>query len=134
MTRAVKLPAPDVDERTDDMETRMLYCRGHGHRMLERPVSAARFLEMAQMGYREEVFVCVTQMPGSDTIGCGYSRTVVYDRNSGDIVESETDYANRGYLLKPGAGRLPRAVARVALWARTDADLYRRPKGRRNPR
>jgi hypothetical protein len=120
-----KLPLPELDERTELLNPQALSCRGYQHAMVRRPVPAERYLEMAEMGYREEVWIC-----GS---GCGYTRTVVYDRASGDIVESHTVYTDKEYLVPSGTGRLAKRDARKALWVREDQELYRTGR-RRTPR
>jgi len=109
---------PAVDERTLDMPSTALACRarpgGHLPRLL--PTSRERLREMVALGYREEVYVCDG--------GCGYTRTITYDRATGvPISDTGGRYTDRSYLVPKGTGALSRAEARRAWWERDEAGL-----------
>ena len=111
-----------LDERTGAMPDEVLECRGFNHHWVRRPVSPARFIAMARQGYKEVVRVCQTKPDG--TGGCGNTWTQVFNRNTGGLVEDDRSY-DANYKVPRGSGRMSKAEARKALWAREDAELYK---------
>jgi hypothetical protein len=103
-----------VDERTDGLSDAALYCRMRGHKWEERALGKTRFLELLGRGLSEYHWVCDN--------GCGWEWIRLWDVHTGEIVGDKRtppkDDEHGRYTLSPGSGRLPRAAARVAQFAR----------------
>jgi len=122
MPRGVPKLKVSLDERTGAMPDQVLECRGFNHHWVRRPVTPTRFLQMAKAGYKEVVRVCQTGPDGSG--GCGNTWTQVFSRQTGGLVEDDRTY-DKDYKVPKGTGRMSKAEARKALWAREDKQLYR---------
>jgi hypothetical protein len=100
-----------VDDRTDGLSDEALFCRSNGHKWALRALSRKRFNELLDLGLTEKYFYCEN--------GCEGIWRYVYRIEDGSVVEAERRYPTKGYLLPKNSGRLSRAAARVADFART---------------
>ncbi len=110
-----------LDDRTSAMPDEVLECRGFNHNWVRQPVAPHKAIEMARDGYKLIIRVCRERQDG--TGGCGNTWTQTFSRHDGSLVEEQRDY-DKGYLVPPGTGRMGKAEARKALWAREDAQFY----------
>lgn len=103
-----------LDERTRKMPDVALDHRGFNHPWVRMPVSPERFAELAAAGLKEIVRHCA----------CGTVWTQVFNRTSGERVEQQRVYTDKSYHVPKGSGRMSKAAARAALFAREDEALY----------
>lgn len=100
-----------IDERTNNLSDEAIYCRTHGHRWVMQSLGVKRFNELLDEGKSEFKRYCEN--------GCGSTWIQGYDIQTGEVLYNDRSYpTGNDYLLKPNSGRLPRAAARVAFFAR----------------
>jgi hypothetical protein len=105
-----------IDDRTDELSDRALYCRTFGHKWELKAQSRKRFNQMWAEGLVEYSRYCEH--------GCGSTWRQVWDVRSKQIVENDRRYPSRGeYLLPSGSGRLARGEAWAAHFARSNPGL-----------
>ena len=105
-----------LDERTDKLTDGMLECRGFQHDFRRMPPDPARFAELVRQGYKEVVERCAA--------GCGTTKTRVFSRATGALVENPKYDHDPDYRMPKGTGRMSKDDARMALFAREDKELY----------
>ncbi len=94
-----------ADDRTDEISDESLFCREYGHKWAVKPYSEATLRKWLANGVIENSRWCEN--------GCGSEWTEVIETTNFTVVERKRHYP-KGYLLKPGNGRLPRNEARKA--------------------
>jgi hypothetical protein len=95
----------DIDERTVDMSTQALLCRGRGHRWEDEAMSRRQTMENLKSGIMEYRKRC----------RCGQSIREVWSIRERVRIVNERKYPKGGlYKLPPGSGRLNRADAWAA--------------------
>lgn len=105
----------DIDGRTNEMSDEALVCRAWGHRWERRSASRKRTLELLERGLAEYFRYCEN--------GCGSTWRILIDMD-GHIVENDRKYPTNGaYLMPKGEGRLNRARAFPAFFARENPSL-----------
>lgn len=107
-----RVPAFEVDERTEQMSLAALVCRRYAgrHAWMPVPRSARRRAELLDLGQVESVSRCARE--------CGATVTELFDLE-GNLISRKTEYPREGYLLADrSGGRLPVSEARKALFAR----------------
>jgi hypothetical protein len=98
----------DVDERTEQMSDEALVCRSRGHKWGDRGLTRKRYQQLIKDGLWEDALYCEN--------GCGYTKSIVWELRSGNIISQTQAYPSDGsYLLAKGfTGRIRRDSARVA--------------------
>lgn len=105
----------DIDSRTEVMTDEALVCRAWGHKWERRAASRKRTLELLEKGLAEYLRYCEN--------GCGCTWRILIDL-SGHVVEQERTYPKNGaYRMPSGSGRLSRASAFPAFFARENPSL-----------
>lgn len=109
-----------VDERTANLSEKALFCRTYGHKWGVIPIGAARHAELLRQGLTETHRECEH--------GCGSTWWELWEVSSGNVVDFERKYATAideagQYRMPKGTGRLPRAEARKANFARQFPDV-----------
>lgn len=103
--------AVDIDERTTNMSSTILFCRGKGHKWEPASSSPGRRVDLARRGQREFVYECER---------CETRKTELYlwGRDGVSLVSSRMEYPE-GYLADKkyaGTGRIPR-IESFKAWA-----------------
>jgi hypothetical protein len=104
-----------LDDRTAKLSQPALFCRTYGHKWGVLPIGAQRHAELLRRGLTETFRECEH--------GCGSTWWEVWELSSGRVLDFARRYSAAGdetgqYLLPKGTGRLPRAEARKANFAR----------------
>ena len=103
----------DVDDRTSEMSEEALFCRSRGHKWGDRGITRRRYAELLADGLMEDNRYCEN--------GCGGTWRQVWSLRNGEILVNERLYPKGSdYLAPKGRGRILRAQARIARFARSN--------------
>src|SRR3954469_6297449 len=106
----------DIDERTNSMSDRALYCRTWGHAWKNRAISRTQVLANLRQGMMEYNRYCDN--------GCGSTWRQVWSIHERMIVVNDRQYPKNGeYLMPKGQGRLRRGDAWAANLQREIAEF-----------
>lgn len=106
----------DINSNTDSMTDTALLCRTFGHKWTRQAQSRSRTLELLQVGCTEYSRFCEN--------GCGSTWRQVWSFRERMMVENVRTYPTNGeYLMPSGSGRLHRADAIAANFARENPEL-----------
>jgi hypothetical protein len=105
----------DINSDTDNMSDTALLCRTFGHRWVRQASSRSRTLELLAVGCAEYSRYCEN--------GCGSTWRQVWSFRERMMVENSRTYPRGDYLMPAGAGRLHRADAIAANFAREHPEL-----------
>lgn len=98
-----------ADERTTEISDEALYCRTYGHKWAVRPYSEQSLRIWLRNGVIENARWCEN--------GCGSDWIEYIETRNFTVIDVKRTYP-KGYLLKPGSGRLPRNEARKSRFMR----------------
>lgn len=103
-----------IDTRTQTMSQTALTCRTFGHSVTMIPTPGPLRMQHKRLGERLIQLRC--------SRGCSYSRDLVVDYYTGELLRAKSWYTDPGeYLVQEhGSGRLPKAAARAAFFAYED--------------
>lgn len=103
----------EVDARTANLSYAALVCRSMSHPWDRVKIAPARRAQLLALGQTETVWNCIR---------CGARRIDLFELPSFDTLSTRIEYP-QGYLIDKGTGRLPKVMARRALYDRDLASV-----------